>query len=126
MGHLSRCIEEWETVKALKMMMGRASAFRTVSDRAAWLDHKSGHHLISRPAHRDRAAMNGAQLVMAHGDSSGLMGEYVRYYHEDRTHLALAKGTPAGREAVSDSGAGSRVVAMPRLGGLHRRYDLAA
>ena len=23
-----------------------------------------------------------------------LMSEYVRYYHEDRTHLALAKGTP--------------------------------
>jgi putative transposase len=27
-----------------------------------------------------------------------LMNEYVHYYHEDRTHLALAKGTPAGRE----------------------------
>jgi len=29
----------------------------------------SGH----TPAHRDRAAMNGAQLSMVHGDSSGLM-----------------------------------------------------
>jgi transposase, IS5 family len=28
-----------------------------------------------------------------------LMSEYVRYYHEDRIHLALAKGTPSGREA---------------------------
>jgi len=27
-----------------------------------------------------------------------LMHEYVRYYHDDRTHLALAKGTPAGRK----------------------------
>jgi hypothetical protein len=27
-----------------------------------------------------------------------LMNEYVRYYHEDRTHLALAKETPAGRD----------------------------
>ncbi|MGO9165555.1 MAG: hypothetical protein ACLP56_01650 [Candidatus Sulfotelmatobacter sp.] len=26
-----------------------------------------------------------------------LMAEYVRYYHEDRTHLGLAKDTPAGR-----------------------------
>jgi hypothetical protein len=25
------------------------------------------------PAHRDSAAMNGAQLLMAHSDSSGLM-----------------------------------------------------
>jgi transposase InsO family protein len=55
-----------------------------------------------------------------------LMNEYVRYYHEDRTHLALAKGTPDGREAVNSSGAGGRIIAMPRLGGLHHRYDLAA
>jgi putative transposase len=26
-----------------------------------------------------------------------LLAEYVRYYHEDRTHLGLAKDTPAGR-----------------------------
>ena len=26
-----------------------------------------------------------------------LMSEYVRYYHEDRTHLALEKETPMGR-----------------------------
>jgi hypothetical protein len=43
-----------------------------------------------------------------------LMNEYVRYYREDRTHLALAKGTPEGREAVSNSGVGNRIVAMPR------------
>ena len=55
-----------------------------------------------------------------------LMNEYVRYYHEDRTHLALAKETPAGRVAVSSSEAGSKVIVMPRLGGLHHRYDLAA
>ena len=55
-----------------------------------------------------------------------LMYEYVRYYHDDRTHLALAKGTPAGRDAVDKSGAESNISAMPRLGGLHHRYDLAA
>jgi hypothetical protein len=55
-----------------------------------------------------------------------LMNEYIRYYHEDRTHLALAKETPAGRVAVSNSEAGSKVVVMPRLGGLHHRYDRAA
>jgi transposase InsO family protein len=55
-----------------------------------------------------------------------LMKEYVRYYHDDRTHLALAKETPASREAVSNSGVGSKIIAMPKLGGLHHRYDLAA
>jgi hypothetical protein len=55
-----------------------------------------------------------------------LMSEYVRYYHDDRTHLALEKGTPAGREAETKPNADCRVVSMPRLGGLHHRYDLAA
>ena len=55
-----------------------------------------------------------------------LMKEYVRYYHDDRTHLSLAKGTPNSREAVSRSDAASKIIAMPRLGGLHHRYDLAA
>lgn len=55
-----------------------------------------------------------------------LMSEYARYYHNDRTHLALEKQTPANREAVKCADAACRVVAMPRLGGLHHRYDLAA
>ena len=55
-----------------------------------------------------------------------LMSEYVQYYHEDRPHLALAKRTPTGREAASNSEVGSKIIAMPRLGGLHHRYDLAA
>jgi transposase InsO family protein len=55
-----------------------------------------------------------------------LMNEYVRYYHDDRTHLALDKGTPAGREAEKNPVAGLKVISMPRLGGLHHRYDLAA
>ena len=55
-----------------------------------------------------------------------LMREYVRYFHEDRTHLGLHKQTPAGREAVQGANAGCNVISMPRVGGLHHRYDLAA
>lgn len=55
-----------------------------------------------------------------------LMSEYVRYYHEDRTHLALEKRTPGGREARKSSEATCKVISRPRLGGLHHRYDLAA
>jgi transposase InsO family protein len=54
-----------------------------------------------------------------------LLREYVRYYHDDRTHLGLNKETPAGRAAVRRGRAG-QVVCRPRLGGLHHRYDLAA
>ncbi len=55
-----------------------------------------------------------------------LMNEYIRYYHEDRTHLGLGKQTPAGREPEDNTSASSNVVSMLRLGGLHHRYDLAA
>jgi putative transposase len=34
-----------------------------------------------------------------------LLSDYVRYYHEDRTHLGLDKGTPAGRVRSTDRGA---------------------
>ena len=55
-----------------------------------------------------------------------LMSEYVRYYHEDRTHLGLAKDTPTGRPTAIGFGAESKVHSLPRLGGLHHRYTLAA
>jgi len=55
-----------------------------------------------------------------------LMAEYIRYYHDDRTHLGLAKKTPANRTPIRGACPASRVISMPRLGGLHHRYDLAA
>jgi putative transposase len=52
-----------------------------------------------------------------------LLSDYVSYYHEDRTHLSLNKGTPAGRVRSTSR---SAVVSRERLGGLHHRYDRAA
>ncbi len=52
-----------------------------------------------------------------------LLSEYIRYYHEDRTHLGLGKGTPDGRTRTIAS---SHVLSHVRLGGLHHRYDQAA
>jgi hypothetical protein len=52
-----------------------------------------------------------------------LLSEYVRYHHEDRTHLGLEKGTPGGRIRSEASG---RVLAQERVGGLHHRYNRAA
>jgi len=54
-----------------------------------------------------------------------LLSDYVCYYHEDRTHLGLAKATPLRREAASTHEA-KHVLSRSRLGGLHHRYDLAA
>jgi putative transposase len=52
-----------------------------------------------------------------------LLRDYVRYYYEDRTHLALAKETPGGRPRLVAQG---RVISRARLDGLHHRYDRAA
>jgi len=46
---------------------------------------------------------------------------YVDYFHEDRTHLGLEKDTPAPR-AVEPTSNG-KIVALPRVGGLHHRYS---
>src|SRR5215472_4598004 len=55
-----------------------------------------------------------------------LMKNYIRYYHEDRRHLGLGKDTPSGRVAASASPIRSKVISLPRLGGLHHRYTAAA
>ena len=52
-----------------------------------------------------------------------LLSEYVRYYHEDRTHLGLRKGTLDYRIRSTASG---HVLSQDRVGGLHHRYDRAA
>jgi len=55
-----------------------------------------------------------------------LMAEYIAYYHDDRTHLGLRKDTPTGRRSERSPAAKGEVTSIPRLGGLHHRYRLAA
>ncbi len=55
-----------------------------------------------------------------------LLKEYIRYYHEDRTHLGLGKDTPGGRVAASVPPRANQIISLPRLGGLHHRYAIAA
>jgi transposase InsO family protein len=49
-----------------------------------------------------------------------LLREYARYYNEDRPHMSLCGDVPATL-TVERRGEG-RVVALPRIGGLHHRY----
>ena len=48
---------------------------------------------------------------------------YIGYFHEDRTHLGLGKDTPSGRAVTPPPSPTAKVVAMPRVGGLHHRYE---
>jgi hypothetical protein len=52
-----------------------------------------------------------------------LVRAYIAYHTHDRTHLSLGKDTPAGRPVTPRPGASARVVALPRVGGLHHRYE---
>jgi putative transposase len=49
---------------------------------------------------------------------------YVEYYHRARTHGALYKDAPDTRPTTA-RGSG-HVVALPRVGGLHHRYETCA
>ena len=55
-----------------------------------------------------------------------LMKSSIRYYHEDRTPLGLGKDTPSGRAVASASPSSNAIISLPRLGGLHHRYAVAA
>jgi putative transposase len=52
-----------------------------------------------------------------------LLSDYIAYYHNDRSHLGLDKDTPIGREMMKKPSAGACVTALPRIGGLHHRYE---
>ncbi len=51
--------------------------------------------------------------------------EYVRYYHDDRTHIGLNKETPGARPTESRPNAVRALRAEKRIGGLHHRYTWA-
>lgn len=60
-------------------------------------------------------------IALNEGHLRRVIGDFVRYYEEDRIHDALDKDTPNRRPVESKPVAGS-VIALPRLGGLHHRY----
>ena len=54
-----------------------------------------------------------------------LIGDYVNYYHQDRSHDSLEKDAPNCRPVEPKPSAAATVISMPRLGGLHHRYGWA-
>lgn len=52
-----------------------------------------------------------------------LAGEYIAYHHDDRCHLGLDKDTPDERPVMPRPSPTAKVVALPRVGGLHHRYE---
>src|SRR2546422_4025141 len=59
-------------------------------------------------------------VVIGERHLRGIQSNYVDYYNETRTHLALAKDAPEPLSAQTPSQ--GRVVEVPRVGGLHLEY----
>ena len=51
-----------------------------------------------------------------------LVRAYTSYYHDDRCHLGLGKDSPCGREVTPRPSQSAKGAALPRVGGLQRRY----
>jgi len=61
-------------------------------------------------------------IVLGERHLSRLIKNHVRYYHQDRCHLALAKDCPVGRPVTARPKATARIIALSRVGGLHHLY----
>ena len=59
-------------------------------------------------------------IVLSEKHLRSILTQYLAYYHDCRTHLGLAKDCPEPR-AVEPPELG-RIIAFPKLGGLHHRY----
>jgi transposase InsO family protein len=51
-----------------------------------------------------------------------LLESFIAYYHQDRTHLGLGKDSPHGRQVEHRPNPASKVINLPRVGGLLHRY----
>ena len=62
-------------------------------------------------------------VVLGQRHAVQLGREYIAYYHADRCHLGLDKDTPDHRAVTPRPSTTAKVVALPRVGGLHHRYE---
>lgn len=49
--------------------------------------------------------------------------DYIYYYNNDRTHYNLDKDSPYKREVQCKPDDNSIIIKLPRVGGLHHRYE---
>jgi hypothetical protein len=62
-------------------------------------------------------------IVLNESHLSRILSSYFDYYHYDRTHYGLGKDTPFERPVQPRPAKGAKVIELPRVGGLHHRYE---
>ena len=63
-------------------------------------------------------------IVLSEWQLRRILASYLDYYHRSRTHLALGKDSPEPRP-IQPAQTGT-VIAFPKVGGLHHRYERLA
>ena len=62
-------------------------------------------------------------IVLKENHLSRILASYFQYYHYDRTHCGLGKDTPVERLVQSRPAKCGKLIELPRVGGLHHRYE---
>ena len=62
-------------------------------------------------------------VVLGEAHLRRLLRQYVDYHHHDRCHLSLEKDAPEGRSPSTRPSGEAAIVALPRVGALHHRYE---
>jgi putative transposase len=62
-------------------------------------------------------------IVFGENHLRRVLQAYFEYCHEDRTHLGLGKETPKERPVSNRASPDAKLVELPRVGGLHHRYE---
>jgi putative transposase len=62
-------------------------------------------------------------IVLNESHLKRILTSYFEYYHHDRTHYGLGKDAPVERLVQPRPAKDSKVIELPRVGGLHHRYE---
>ena len=70
-----------------------------------------------------RAELLDHVVIFNEAQLHSLLDHYVTYYNRDRCHLTLEKDAPEPRKVQPRPTASAKIVALPRVGGIHHRYQ---
>ena len=62
-------------------------------------------------------------VVFNEAHARRLILSFVDYYNEDSCHLSLNKDSPEPRPVQQRPSPEAKVIAIPRVGGIHHRYE---
>lgn len=90
---------------------------KVISYRAPWPNGVAERWILSV-----RTELLKHVIILSEEHLRRLLKEYVDYYNHDRCHLSLDRNTPMGRNVHKKPSESSKVISLPKLGGLQHKY----